>query len=233
MKEQLHRSVRRHHAFLFQSALLTIYCATAFTAFARAEDKPIGKGTALYRQLKEFALGFRSVRAENLLLKKDRVTITFRDGMLYFPAPVQVKVRGAVFIGAGSIQAAVPPNEFERDNVRRMLKADEVAADFKTAVLRFTDDTYSVLGEEKQQGSEPPPAAIKLAKELDSRVLEETGANLSARLTLSILNQESPGFFFAEFDGGHRGRFAYVLDAQSRIPVANFDINAGERGLIY
>jgi len=232
MKEQSRRSVRRNLAFLFQTALLTISCTMAFT-FARAEEKRVGRGTALYGQLKEFALGFRSVRAENLVLKKDRVTITFRDGTLYFPAPVEGKVRSAVFIGAGFIQAAVPPNDFERDNVRRMLKADEVAADFKTAVLRFTDDTYSVLGEGKQQGAEPPPAATKLAKELDGRVLEETGANLSARLTVSILNQESPGFFFAEFDGGHRGRFAYLLDAQSRIPVANFEINAGERGLIY
>src|SRR3954467_262399 len=142
MKEQSRPSVRRNDSFLFQIAVLTVSCTMAFTAFARAQDKPIGKGKALYGQLKEFALGFRSVRAENLVLKKDRVTITFRDGMLYFPAPVEGKVRGAVFIGAGSIQAAVPPNEFERDNVRRMLKADEVAADFKTAVLRFTDDTY-------------------------------------------------------------------------------------------
>ena len=183
--------------------------------------------------MKAFALGHRSVRAENLVLKKDRVTITFRDGMLYFPAPIEGKVRGAVFLGTGSFQASVPPNEFELNNVRRLLKADEVASDFKTAVLRFTDDTYSILGEGSQEGPSPPPAAANLAAELDERALEETGANLSARQTVSILNHESPGFFFAEVSGGHRGRFAFLLDAQSRIPTANFGINAGERGLIY
>jgi hypothetical protein len=233
-EEQWLRSFRNHYSFFCRIALVTLSCATIAGGAVRADEHAgTGKGAAVYGQLKAFELGFRSVRAENLVLKKDRITLTFRDGMLYFPAPLEGKVRGAVFLGTGSFQAAVPPNDFERDNVRRLLKADEVASDFRTAVLRFTDDTFSVLGEGSGQGSAPPPAAIKLAAELDARVLEETGANLSARQLVSILNQESPGFFFGEVDGGHRGRFAFLLDAQSRIPVANFEINAGERGLIY
>jgi len=149
--------------------------------------------------------------------------------MIYFPAPIAGKVRGAVFLGTGSFQAQPPPIEFERDNVRRLLGSDEIAVDFKTAVLRFTDDSYSSLLDSTKQGSEPPAAASKLAAELDGRVLEETGANLSARQVVSIMNEESPGFFFAEFEGSKKGRFAYILDYQSRIPVANFQIDAGER----
>ncbi|MGO9088716.1 MAG: M1 family metallopeptidase [Candidatus Sulfotelmatobacter sp.] len=228
----------RRRSFRWRIALLIVcyalLCAINFAVPAGATSGPAtGESAVVYGQLKAFSLGFRVVRAENLVLKKDRATLTFRDGVLYFPAPVEGKVRGAVFLGTGSFQATAPPNEFELNNVRRLLKADEVASDFKTAVLRFTDDTYSVLGEGSQQGPTPPPEAAKLAAELDERVLKETGANLSARQMVSILNEESPGFFFAEFDGGRRGRFALVLDAQSRIPVANFQINAGERGLIY
>ena len=211
----------------------TILLCCALNLPARCEDAAISSSGALYSQLKAFTLGYRSIRAENLVLKRDRGTITFGDGMIYFPAPVEGKVRGAVFIGTGTFHADVPPYEFERDNVRRLLNADDVSSDFKTALLRFTDDTYSVLGEGKGQGSAPPQAATKLAAEFDERVLEETGANLSARQFISIINQESPGFFFAEFDGGKRGRFAFVLDYQARIPVANFAIDAGERGLIY
>lgn len=235
-KPPRHR-LRRRRSFGCRITLVipcyALLYAMGFTVDARGDEQPAGKGAAVYAQLKAFALGFRSVRTENVVLKKDRVTLTFRDGMLYFPAPVEGKVRGAVFLGTGSLQAAAPPNEFELNNVRRLLKADEVASDFKTAVLRFTDDTYSVLGEGSQEGSAPPPVAAKLAAELDGRVLEETGANLSARQMVSILNRESPGLFFGEFDGGRRGRFAFLLDAQSRIPAANFGINAGERGLIY
>src|SRR5215472_3625892 len=153
MKEQLPHSFPCCHGFRCRIALVTLFCATMFAVAARGDERPTGKGAALYGQLKAFALGFRSVRVEDLVLKKDRVTLMFRDGIFYFPAPVEGKVRGAVFLGTGSFQAAAPPNEFERDNVRRLLKADEVASDFKTAVLRFTDDTYSVLGAGSQQSS--------------------------------------------------------------------------------
>ena len=229
---------RRCGGFRVRIALIipcwALCCAMVFAVTPpRDEQAAGGRGALVYGQLKTFALGFRSVRAENLVLKKDRVTVTFRDGIMYFPAPIEGKVRGAVFLGTGSFRATAPPDEFELNNVRRMLNADEVASDFKMAVLRFTDDTYTVLGEGSQQASAPPPAAVKFAAELDPRVLQETGANLSARQMVSILNGESPGFFYGEFDGGRRGRFAFLFDAQSRIPVANFGINAGEHGLIY
>ena len=63
--------------------------------------------------------------------------------------------------------------------------------------------------------------------------VDATGANLPARIALSMVNQEKPGFFFATFEGGKRGRFNLLLYFQNRIPVANFDINAGEKGLIF
>src|SRR6185436_13153307 len=53
-----------------------------------------------------------------------------------------------------------------------------------------------------------------------------------ARLTASLLNEETPGLFFAQFDGGRRGRFNYALDPQSRIPLAR-RIDSGEKGLIF
>ena len=57
-----------------------------FAATPRRDEQAAGAaGTLVYGQLKTFTLGFRSVRAENLVLKKDRVTLTFRDGMMYFP----------------------------------------------------------------------------------------------------------------------------------------------------
>jgi hypothetical protein len=189
--------------------------------------------TSLYEELRNFSLGYSSVRAEHLVLKKDRATITFESGTFYFPAPVAGKVRGAVFLGDGLFHADVPPSEFEKENVRRLLKADEVDSNFKSAVLRFTDDTYSDLGAGSPAETQAPEQATRLAEQLDGRVLEETGANLSARQMVSIVNHEPSGFFFIQVDGGHRGRFNFLLDYQARIPVANFEINAGERGLIY
>jgi hypothetical protein len=53
--------------------------------------------------------------------------------------------------------------------------------------------------------------AQKKANECDQRILKETGVNLAARTTLSLQNLESLGFFFANFEGGKRGRFSFVI----------------------
>ncbi|MGH6628433.1 MAG: hypothetical protein ACREB3_01730, partial [Burkholderiales bacterium] len=117
--------------------------------------------------------------------------------------------------------------------MRRLLKADLIESDFKTAVLRFTDDTFDQLVKGPPQAAIPPADAEKLAEEFDARLLKESGTNIAARLAVSILNQEQPGFFLAQFEKGKRGRFVLLLDFQARVPVASFGINGGEKGLIF
>src|SRR5450432_1828823 len=186
------------------SAVMAFLVACVFTvAYAGGQGPSHTTAASVYSQLKLFALGNRSARADNLVLKKDRITLTFASGMLYFPDPVAGQVRGAVFIGTGSVHVDTPPGQFERDNVHRLLGTDVIDENFKNAVLRFTDDSYSVLGAGSAATAAAPDAAAKLAEALDRKVLEETGANLSSRQLLSILNHESPGFFFSEFSGGH------------------------------
>ena len=164
----------------------------------------------LYDQIKAFPLTGGKADVANLTLKRDRVAMTF-TGTFYFAAPIDGRVTGAVFIGKGTMHAEVPPSSFEKANVRRLLKADAVASDFNSAVFRFTDDTYEALAATRQDG--PATAeAQKMAAEFDPRTLKQTGANISSRLTLSILNNEKPGFFFASFKGGQLGEFNYVFD---------------------
>ncbi len=137
-----------------------------------------------------------------------------------------------MFVGDGTLKCEVPPNDFEKENVKRLLGATVIESDFKSAVFRFSDDTMERLGQ-KPNSAQAPADLQKLANETDARTLKETGANLPARVAISILNREEPGFFFAAFSGGKRGKFNYVLDHQGRIPVNSFSINAGEKGLIY
>lgn len=187
-------------------------------------------GKELYNRIKTFSLTGGAADVSGLVLKRDRAVMIF-NGTFYFAAPVEGRVTGAVFVGQGTFQAAVPPSEFEKNNVKRLLNSDSVQSDFKTAVLRFSDDTFDVIGKNKRDAS-PTEQAQKMASEIDGRMLRETGANLASRITLSIVNGENPGFFFANFDGGNLDRFSFFFDAQTRIPTAYFDINAGEKGLI-
>jgi len=216
----------------FLGALLLLAAAFAAAHDARAQAAPTADGKELYERLKSASLTGGTAEAKGLVLKRDRAEMTF-DGTFYFAAPVEGRVTCAVFVGEGKFRADVPTSEFERENVKRLLGADAVESDFKTAVLRFTDDTFEVIGKGRQEGGATGTRAEKLAAETDARVLKETGANLPARLALSLLNGERPGFFYAGFDGGRRGRFGFVLDHQNRIPVANFGLNGGEKGLIH
>jgi len=192
-----------------------------------------GQSSAIYSQLRTFSLASDSATVENLTLQRDRVVITFVQGIFYFAVPVAGKVRGAVFVGTGNFHSDVPPDEAERANVRRLLKADDISSDFKTAVFQFTDDTYDFIGKSAKPGAAAPPQAQRLATELLKSLLEEEGLNLASRTMESILDGENPGIFFAQFDGGKRQRFSFLFDPQTRVPVANFEINAGEKGLIF
>src|SRR5437867_2347363 len=220
--------LNRSLPLLFLVGVLFLTCLSA-----KAEDvSSTGNVAEAYHALHKFQLSGQTAVAENLVLKRDRVEMTF-SGTFYFEEPAIGKTRGAVFLGQGTFHAPAPPSEFELDNLRRMLKADKVNSEFHSAVLRFTDDTADLVPPNSLRQGEVPREARKLAEEFEPRFLKETGANLAARVAVSVLNRESPGFFLGEFEGGKRGRFTFLFDSQSRIPVAHFGINAGEKGIIF
>jgi hypothetical protein len=184
-----------------------------------------------YSQLRPFTLAAAQARAENVVLKRDRVEMHF-DGVFYPEKAVEGKVRGAVFIGTGKVKIEPPDVEYERDNLRRMIKAERIEADFKTAVLRFSDDTWAELGLKETGNGGAPEQAVKLARELAPRLLKDAGLNPDARIAVSILNRESPGVFLAQFEEGKLGRFTVAVDPQGRIPGV-FGLNAGEQGMVF
>ena len=199
---------------------------------ASAQDGPAAKDKEIYNKLKAFSLSGGIVDVKDLELKKDRLQLKL-NGVVYLSETINGQTTGAVFIGEGKFVAETPPSDFEKENVKRLIGSDVVASDFKTAVFRFTDDTATRFGPARPDTGQVNDRAQKLALEVDERTMRQVGANLPARLAISMLNAEKPGFFFATFDGGKRGRFSVLLDHQTRIPVANFRINAGEKGLIW
>lgn len=90
----------------------------------------------LYRTLQDFVLSADTSHAENLTLKRDRVTMTF-NGTFYFEAPIDGRVYGAVFVGQGTFHAEPPPTDFERESVHRLLNADSVELGFPHCCLTF------------------------------------------------------------------------------------------------
>jgi len=184
-----------------------------------------------YDALKKFELRGK-VSVSNLTLKRDRAEMNF-TGDFYLAAPINGKVSGAVFIGSGTFKASAPPIAHEREIIRRFVNSDSAESDFKTAVLRFSDDTLDIIGKGIDADAAASRDAQSLATDLEPRLLKETGANISARLLLSFVNQESPGIFFAQFDKGKMGRFNYLVDPQTRIPGSAFNSNSGEKTILF
>ena len=208
-------------------SILALMVSLGATTASAAEPAP----QALYSELRAFRLAGEAVRVSNLRFACDRIQMTF-TGEFYFAQPVSGHVYGAVFLGEGALRTE-PWSLFEKENVKRFLKSEVVEATFSRAVLRFTDETYEKLATGGlTPGSEPGRAQV-LASELEDRLRRETGLNLSARLGLAIVNQDQPGVFFGEFDGGNRGRFSVLLDHQARVPDSVFGVNGGEKGLVF
>ena len=212
--------------------VLLTYTLSIYVPNAAGQTPAGGDVLAAYKALHDFTLNGGSAKVSNLALKRDRAQMTF-TGTFYFPGPVLGKVTGAVFIGEGRFRAEPPPSAFEKENLHRVLDADVVESDFRTAVLRFTDDTFSIIGKNYEPQGVAPKDAQDLASEIESRTARETSANVASRLLISLLNGEEPGVFIAQFDKGRRGRFTLALDMQCRIPTVYFSINGGEKGLIY
>lgn len=224
------RSFNRNCRICIPFLAATLALLLSVQCFAQSSGPP--EGQALYDALKNFELQSKA-SVSNLSLKRDRGEMTF-SGDFYFTAPINGKVTGAVFIGKGTFLAEAPPIPFEKENLKRFLDEEKVESDFETAVLRFTDDTYEAI----TAGASASPAtvpgnALDLAKDLEPRLLEETGANISSRLAVSLSNNESPGFFLAQFDKGNLKRFTFMVDPQCRVPNFNFNINAGEKILVF
>jgi hypothetical protein len=196
-----------------------------------AQQSSMLEGHSLYDALKTFELRGK-VSVSDFKLKRDRADMTF-TGDFYFAAPVNGRVTGAVFIGEGAFREEPPGDAFEKENLERLLRADTAESDFRTAVMRFSDDTLEIIDKGMDTSAAPPEEALKLAEELEPRLLKETGINISARLLISLANKESPGVFLAQFDKGRRNRFTFVIDPQTRIPGSIFGINGGEKTMLF
>jgi hypothetical protein len=220
--------------FTHVSRILSLTLRSIFLVFVLVSIYPaqaVPSGRELYDSIKAFELGGGKIDVSNLTIKRDRAVMTF-TGSFYLSGPTNGKTTGAVFIGSGTFKAEPPPNEFEKANLKRLLKVERLSLEFSNAFFRFTDDTAAMIGSDPQPGA-AIPQAVKIASEANAKTLKETGANIASRIAISLLNRENPGFFFATFDGGKSGRFSYVLDHQNRIPTSYFGINGGEKGLIY
>lgn len=197
--------------------MLVVYAAAALlTSIAAGADFCSASETDLlarYQQLRTVALDpERSAVTENVVLKKEAAIFEFKNGNLYFFAPVGGEVAGAVFIGEGTLRLD-PPNSIEQAQLKRFTGGRTAIEErFKEAVLTFTDGTWAELSKalKIQPGSIAPKATSALNDFRDS-FRNNLKTNQEARILAGLCSRER-GQFLALIRGEELGRMLFSVD---------------------
>jgi len=91
---------------------------------------------------------------------------------------------------------------------------------------------YDFIGKSAKPGTAAPPQPQRLAIRMLKSLLEEEGLNLPQG-QWNPSSMEKIQNLLCAVRRGKRRRFSFLFDPQTRVPVCHFEINAGEKGLIF
>ncbi len=207
---------------------VALFCACAATRGQAGHDAIAPKGPArpanadgLYQAERGDAPAGDGVQVKDLTLERQGGRFHFNQGNIFFYAPLNGRVSGAVFVGSGHFDLAVQ-DASERHSLAMLTKGGVLSQDFTTLVLRFTDDTVAELRKASTGSAGATPnqasaAATELAQSFRTRLHD----NLNLRLLSDeMMPPNDPGnqFFLASFrmGGTFTGRnVLFVVDPQS------------------
>ena len=200
------------------AASVTGLCLPLFPAdFSGENPKEL---LAIYSQLRAIGLDSQAVAvAENVELRRDAATLTFKTGYLYFLQPAGGEVAGAVFLGKG-VLSLKPGADLERRQLARFCSGKtELEEPFEEAVLWFADDTLSRLKPNLKivPGSIPSRAA-DLLNDTRKKFRERLFNNVEARLMAGLTHKDS-AYFLADIKGQEHGQLLLELDSQLTEPL--------------
>ncbi len=187
--------------------------ATSFASPSAAQDEhrvSAQPPKELLEQLQRVELDpGNSFRVSEIHLRQEAVRLTLRHGTLVFFAPVDGRVTGAVFAGAGEI-LVLPPDLPERQQMAKFTGSPILAETFDGLYLRFSEETYAAL-REQMPGRAEPRHAPELLAQWRERALALNRAH-AVRLLLDLLSEEPARYFYAGVSGERLGGFDVVVD---------------------
>ncbi len=192
---------------------------------------------------------------ENLILKRDTATLTFRAGTISFTAPVLGKTVIAVFSGDGSFHLS-PAIPLETDHLVQAIGKDTVDEEFESLILCFTDATAEEIKKSVKTRAEPGKAPdllrgfrqhVRHREDTPRSVTEyllagdEIG-NLDADTLAELYNPQAMGSFCAFIHGKKHGDLRFLIRPRGAIPqilspeevaLVNVDPNGSQDGIWY
>ena len=176
---------------------LLLFCLLLLPIPLVADQPP--NADATYQQLRNVAVGTEAIGVSDLSLNRDAAHFQLNTGTVCFLAPVQGKVTGAIFVGAGRL-LLTPPIPSEQRSLRLLTREAEFSESFDHVVFRFTDNTYDEL---KKAGKPASPSACDAGLLADTQhtMRKKFHYNLDARILQDVLSPEPGGFFVAFIHG--------------------------------
>ena len=172
-----------------------------------------------YQQLRGLLPGGEVIAVNNLELRRDAASFTFRHGNFAFYGEVNGKVTGAVFKGEGHLHIT-PPTAEERHNLSIATHLEYFDEEFDQAVLRFTDNTAAELHKGSAGKGNADSAFVKAAQEFQSFARLKLHSNFDLRLLQDVLSPAPGGYFLAAIHGRKNAHLLFILDPQGAESVA-------------
>jgi|ERR1017187_510871 hypothetical protein len=202
---------------------------------------------ANYRALRDGKLA-ESFTAENIVLKRDAGTLTFKSGEIGFLAPVLGRQAVALFTGQGRFRLK-PAVATESARLRFTIGAAEIDEEFDAALLYFTDGTAEEVRGQAKSG----PVSAKNQAEfqkfhsqlrartetprtfMEALMFGEDIPNLEAEVLAELYNPAQAGSFMALLHAHKHPQMRFLVRPQGAVPslgpeeVAVVNVDSGEQ----
>jgi hypothetical protein len=188
-----------------------------------------------YRVMREGA-PTEVLRTENVELRRDKASLTLKNGQLGFIKAAEDRPVIAVFTGEGLFRLK-PTIPIEANYLTKVTGKAEVEEAFDSAVFFFTDGTYQ---EVKKQASAmaPDPHALQVLKNLRDKL--HLGENVEAELLAELYNPKRGQSFRAYLHGKKYNDLRFFLVPSGALPeiqspeeVALVNVDSEKGGIWY
>jgi hypothetical protein len=155
-----------------------------------------------------------TLRTENVELRRDKGSLTLKNGQLSFVKADKDRPVIAVFTGDGvfRLQPAIP---IEANYLSKVTGKSEIEESFDSAVFYFSDGTYD---EVKKQASDMPldPRAAQELKTLREKL--KRGPNVAAELLAEVMNPKRGQSFRAYLHGKKYNDLRFMMVPSGALP---------------
>ncbi|HJZ65679.1 MAG TPA: M1 family aminopeptidase [Candidatus Acidoferrum sp.] len=197
---------------MFPRSLLFLVVSTFAALACASQTPPPGSPMAIWNAILNPATdSSKSAHVENVVISRDRVKITLKNGTIQFNQPVNGIYYGASFRGDGFISVE-PPNEIEAHQLHLFTKQDKLNMTFSEAAFISTDGLSDEISSNAKWQTGNASEDL-YSKRLHER--ESFGSGHLPRLFKSLASGDpkSTAYFFAELKTQEKGWIEVSQDA--------------------